>query len=79
VSWVATSRKPVTSAKDLDEVKPPDGLTSLSKPERKQYDAAKKAAGQLVGTLHGEVNVALSGHADEHAANQVQIVVAEVE
>jgi hypothetical protein len=71
MSWVATSRKPVTD--DLSDVKPPAGLTSLSKPERAQYDAAQKAAAQLAQTFDGEVNVAISGDTD---TEQVRVVVA---
>jgi hypothetical protein len=74
MSWVATSRKPIEAAKDLDDLKPPEGLTSLSKAERKQFDAAKKAAAALLDKDPANVN--LSGDAD---SGLVQVAVAPVQ
>jgi hypothetical protein len=73
VSWVATSRTPVEKAKDLDDLKPPEGLTSLSKAERKQFNAARKAAAALLDKDPANVNI--SGDAD---SGLVQVAVARV-
>jgi hypothetical protein len=74
MSWVATSRTPVEKAKDLEDLKPPEGLTSLSKAERKQFNAAKKAAAALLDKDPANVNI--SGDAD---SGLVQVAVAPVQ
>jgi hypothetical protein len=74
MSWVATSRKPIEKAKDLEDLKPPEGLTSLTKRERAQFDAALKAAAALLDKDPANVN--LSGDAD---SGLVQVAVAPVQ
>jgi hypothetical protein len=74
MSWVATNRTPIEKAKDLEDLKPPEGLTSLSKAERKQFDAAKKAAAALLDKDPANVNI--SGDAD---SGLVQVAVAPVQ
>jgi hypothetical protein len=64
MSWVAFTRRPVSGRKDLDQLKPPDGLGSLSKREREQFDAAKKAAEQTIGSFENEVSISISGNLD---------------
>jgi hypothetical protein len=75
LGWVATTKDPVAAGDELENLKPPEGLTSLKKAERAQYDAALEAVPSLLAGLEGKCHVALSGH---QGKPQINIMVVQV-
>lgn len=76
--WTLSTRMPVSTAKELEELK----SDIRTKKGKAQVAAAQKAAGELVKSSDGPVNVVMSGYAagknDEPGTpDQVSITVAD--
>lgn len=61
MTWSATTRKPASSPKELKDSLLYHGEGRKPAKVKAQYDAATKAAGQLLSTFDNPCHVALSG------------------